>query len=404
MYNIIQSKYKYIFLFCILTILISLFMNSTKVVEGAKGRKGPMKPDTATATATAATAVAEKEKERIAAAEKEKERIAAAEKEKERIATAEKEREDALIIGEVNAKLPSLVKGILEKTISETTTSQIKTKDLLDTLDLTQQNLDKRITDTNESMRSIAQNYNNQIKVAHENSLSNLNQRYDMYTTSLSNNTTVATDKIRELTKNISDTSEKSVQSANKAKEYADATKRIYEHFFYKQSKDIIDQNNAEFASGKQGFTSMEYTTPANLFDLEKDVVDAINGFNTTYYEYVRCLSGGSNCNVGTPVKEEDVIQASETVNRKANALQAAYSKANPQTTDATFKSTHESIINKAKSLDELRRALDTKMETILKNKNPSSELTRQYDSTVYTGIMWSVLATSVLFYVFTEL
>ena len=404
MYNIIQSKYRYIFLICILCILISLFINSTKIVEGAKGRKGPMKPDTATATATAATAVAEKEKERIAAAEKEKERIAAAEKEKERIATAEKEREDALIIGEVNAKLPSLVKGILEKTISETTTSQIKTKDLLDTLDLTQQNLDKRITDTNESMRSIAQNYNNQIKVAHENSLSNLNQRYDMYTTSLSNNTTVATDKIRELTKNISDTSEKSVQSANKAKEYADATKRIYEHFFYKQSKDIIDQNNAEFASGKQGFTSMEYTTPANLFDLEKDVVDAINGFNTTYYEYVRCLSGGSNCNVGTPVKEEDVIQASETVNRKANALQAAYSKANPQTTDATFKSTHESIINKAKSLDELRRALDTKMETILKNKNPSSELTRQYDSTVYTGIMWSVLATSVLFYVFTEL
>jgi hypothetical protein len=446
MYNIIQSKYRYIFLICILCILINLFINSTKIIEGARGGK-PAKPaSTAVAAAVAAAAAeaerkkteaaaaeaerkkaevaeaerkriaaAERERERIAAAERERERIAAAEREeqerissaereKERIAAAEKERKDALIRGEVNAKLPSLVRGILEKTISETTESQIKTKGLLDTLDSTQQNLDKRITDTNETIRSIVQNYNDQIKAAHENSLSNLNQRYDMYTTSLSNDATVATDKIRELTKNVSENSEKSVQSSNEAKGYADASNRIYEQVFKKQSKDVIDQDNAEYTSGKQGFTSMEYTTPTNLFDLEKDVVDAINGFNTTYYEYVRCLSGGSNCNVGTPVKEEDVIQASEAVSKKANALQAAYSKANPQSTDATFKSTHQSIMNKAKSVDELRRTLDTKMDTILKNKNPPSELTRQYDSTVYTGIMWSVLATSVLFYVFTEM
>ena len=140
------------------------------------------------------------------------------------------------------------------------------------------------------------------------------------------------------------------------------------------------------------------------LFNLEKKLIEEINNFNTIYYEYVRCLSGGSNCNVGTPVTEQNVIDASETVNNKATALQTEYSKANPQTTDATFKSTHESIMNKAKQIDELRRTMDTKMETILKNKNPPNELTRQYDSTVYTGIVWSILATSVLFYIFTEM
>ena len=167
----------------------------------------------------------------------------------------------------------------------------------------------------------------------------------------------------------------------------------------------MVQQDNAEYASSKEGFTSMtntEYTQ--KIFDLEKELVDAINHFNTIYYEYVRCLSGGSKCSVGTPVNEQNVIDASETVNRKANALQAAYDEAKINVKTADFKTNHESIMNKAKSVDELRRTLDTKMDTILKNKNPPSELTRQYDSTVYTGIMWSVLASSVLFYIFTEI
>ena len=140
------------------------------------------------------------------------------------------------------------------------------------------------------------------------------------------------------------------------------------------------------------------------LFNLEKELIEKINNFNTIYYEYVRCLSGGSNCTVGTPMTEENVISASHIVNEKAKELKTKYESQTNYTTDTIFKSTHESIMNKAKQIDELRRAIDTKMETILKNKNPPNELTRQYDSTVYTGIVWSILATSVLFYIFTEM
>ena len=142
----------------------------------------------------------------------------------------------------------------------------------------------------------------------------------------------------------------------------------------------------------------------SRLFNLEKELIEEINKFNIIYYEYVRCLSGGSNCTVGTPVTEENVISASDKVNEKANKLKTEYESESNYTTDTIFKSTHKSIMNKAKQIDELRRAIDTKMETILKNKNPPNELTRQYDSTVYTGIVWSILATSVLFYIFTEM
>ena len=89
-----------------------------------------------------------------------------------------------------------------------------------------------------------------------------------------------------------------------------------------------------------------------------------------------------------------------------SKALQDAYNKAktNINTNDGTFKTNHQEIMEKSKSIDELRRNLDSKMDAILKIRNPPNELTQQYDSTVYTGIMWSVLATSVLFYVFTEM
>jgi hypothetical protein len=60
--------------------------------------------------------------------------------------------------------------------------------------------------------------------------------------------------------------------------------------------------------------------------------------------------------------------------------------------------------MDKSKSIDELRRGLDEKMVTILKLKNPPNEMTLRYDSTVYTGIVWSVLATSIVFYIFTEM
>ena len=83
--------------------------------------------------------------------------------------------------------------------------------------------------------------------------------------------------------------------------------------------------------------------------------------------------------------------------------MQNAYNRS-PQNSETDFKTNHQEILNNAKSIDELRRSLDSKMNAILKNKIEPNELTRQYDSTVYTGIMWSVLATSVLFYIFTEM
>lgn len=73
--------------------------------------------------------------------------------------------------------------------------------------------------------------------------------------------------------------------------------------------------------------------------------------------------------------------------------LKTAYESATPDDQTASIKS-------KASAIDSLRRELDTKMQQVL-NKQ---DITNEYDSTVYTGIMWSVLGTSLLYYIFTEM
>jgi len=156
-------------------------------------------------------------------------------------------------------------------------------------------------------------------------------------------------------------------------------------------------------------FTPIEKFTPMDgsgyinksLFDLEKVLIEKINDFNATYYRYIRCKTTSCTENVKT---EQDVKDKSVEVNKAITDLQTAYANAKLQTNDTTFKDNHKIIMEKANSIDELRRSLDTKMDTILKNRIIPNEMTKQYDSTVYTGIMWSVLATSVLFYVFTEM
>jgi hypothetical protein len=414
MYNIIESKYRYIFLICILGILISLFIKSTKIVEGniardirksiKKTRQGIEKA--AKKTRQGIENAVDKTKDVVEdAVDKTKDVV---DKTKDGIEDAADKTKDGIedaadktisIKSEVSAALPSLVKNILQKPIAKMKETQLETKKILETVASTQNNFEKSIANTNSNMKSAVQTNNYKLIKKQKELLSNLSQQYDMYKTGLSNEVNVATKGIKDLNENISNSSNAALESANEAKKYAELSNRIYNDVFGAISARVIQQGNAE------PFTQMDSTGyTQNLFDLEKELVDAINDFNTTYYNFIRCSSGGSNCSAAAPIKEQDIIDKSNVVNDKAKALETAYTNANIQTSDATFETNHKEIMEKAKSVDELRRALDTRMDAVLKNKNPPNELTKEYDSTVYTGIMWSVLATSVLFYIFTEL
>lgn len=303
----------------------------------------------------------------------------------------------------VNKALPSLVSKSISKPVAEIKNKQSQIDNKLNRVNVQQQKINKKIGSASADLEKQSQEHNNKLTELYNKLLSDLSSQYNMYKTGLQNEISVATESVKTLNANVSDASEKVYSAKDEAKGYADMTNKIYNDVFGKTTAMVVQQDNAEF-SGKQGFTVMDdsgYIKSKNLFDLKKDVVDAINNFNTIYYAYIRCTT--ITCNDGTGKSKNDVSAAADTLNDKIKILNDAYASANIQTNDATFQQNHTKIMNKAKSIDELRRNLDSKMETLVKNRNPPTETTQQYDATIYAGIAWSVLATSLLFYVFIE-
>jgi hypothetical protein len=477
MYNIIESKYRYIFLICIIGILLFLFINSGAVVEGFSFKKFTRNVSKSAKSATNSLSKAEDSTANI-------------------------------VKKEVNRQLPSLVSAAIAKPMSDIKDTQAKILDNLKQVTTKQANFKNRIDLVNANIKQRMQTNKVNFREIYKNLLSNLSQKYKMYKNGIANEGYITTSTINNMNKTVLDASEKAIAAEIKAQEYSKLTTQIRDEVFDKLSTIIIKKNNEKFVppdvaqqavvsevvvnpvapepvvkpvvsepvaqqvvapepvaqqvvapevvvkpvapevvvkpvapesvvpesvapepvvkpvatepvatesvapqvSGIQAFTSMSGTgyinrdaNNKNLFDLEKDLVNAINDFNTSYYNFIRCSSGGS-INCGNNVNEDVVNTKSQEVIRAATALKSAYKTANIQTNDGQFNSNHQEILVKSKSIDELRRNLDKKMETVIKSKNPPNELTQQYDSTVYTGIMWSVLATSVLFYVFTEM
>jgi hypothetical protein len=350
MYNIIiQSKYKDVFMVGITCVLIFVFMNSTRIVEGARNKK-------------------------------------------------DDEKEVRKVVEEI---LPKMLKPPIEeiKKQQEQISSNLSTR---------YKEFDKQVTDANTKIDTKIQEYNDKLSNFYKSTEAELNDQYNMYKTGLSNDAAAVTDLIKQSDSNNSNLSEKITNTKNETKQYADDTKRIYDDVFSASTAKVIKQNSSEFKA-TEGFETKDYTgyvTPnsnnKNLFHLENNLIDQLNTFNTIYYSYVQCYSKGT-CDVGNRKTISDVTTQADIVNTAITDLKNEYDRQNISTKDNVFETNQNEILNDSKSVDELRRSLDNKMDQILQNKKSSVEA-QQHDSTVYAGIIWSVLAISILFYIITEM
>jgi hypothetical protein len=265
-----------------------------------------------------------------------------------------------------------------------------------------------QILNANKKIDKKIQEYNDKLSNFYKSTEAELNGQYNMYKTGLSNDAAAVTNLIKQTDSNNSNLSEKITTTKNETKQYADQTKRIYDDVFGASTAKVIKQNNSEFKA-TEGFETKDYTgyvTPnsnnKNLFHLENNLIEQLNTFNTIYYSYVQCYSKGT-CDVGNRKTISDVTTQAAIVNTAITDLKNEYDRQNISTKDNVFETNQNEILNDSKSVDELRRSLDTKMDQILQNKKTSVEA-QQHDSTVYAGIIWSVLAISILFYIITEM
>jgi hypothetical protein len=418
MYNnidtLISPKYGALFLVCVAGILLIIFINSRKIIEGAKSKKGKGKKSNKPKGA-------KKNKNVVAAnelmtaqnagqpANNQSAAVTAASISKI-IDNIDKRIENKVnqVAPNIIQKLtPSMMKASLVVPLAEIKKNQQDINSQIQTITSSKNDFNTYVKNVMSDLDQKSQNKMNDLTNYYKDISLNLYNQQNMYKTGISNESKTALDAIKNLNADSSALSNQAVVARDGAVESKNRVEKIYNDVFGKTTATVVQQDIQKEAftqrdfvpnsSSKEGAT-FERSPPIDtiLFDLEGKLINAINDFNTTYYGYIKCSSSGT------------VVCSKTEVDNKAKAIHdaivALQSKYTASITDSKFKENHQIIMDKSKSIDELRRGLDEKMVTILKLKNPPNEMTLRYDSTVYTGIVWSVLATSIVFYIFTEM
>jgi hypothetical protein len=199
-----------------------------------------------------------------------------------------------------------------------------------------------------------------------------------------------------------------SVSAAERAEAALNQSIQIQNNIFGASSEKMITQANQYNTSDANNSTLTQKTTDlsmnnVSMSDLSMNVVreslvnqddllqketavkNAITAYKTAAENY---NSNTTSANLSELTEKVGVLVTA------TNELKAAYNSGESSNDQSA------AIKEKASAIDNLRRELDNKMQRVL-NKD---DITNQYDSTVYTGIMWSILGTSLLYYIFTEM
>jgi hypothetical protein len=147
-----------------------------------------------------------------------------------------------------------------------------------------------------------------------------------------------------------------------------------------------------------------------DIFDAEKELAVKINAFYTAYKNYSKCNST-SSCittdNTGSQIDalitaKNQLNDAIDNINTKIYDFKNG-ERDTKTTTD--YNSNYKTILETHAINTKLRSELDEKLKTINNVKNSYSDIyANQYNATIYTGILWSILATTMIYYVFVKL
>lgn len=151
-----------------------------------------------------------------------------------------------------------------------------------------------------------------------------------------------------------------------------------------------------------EGLNDTDMTNITTLMNKEKELVDQLADFNIKYERYIHCSdpTPNSDCGANEPTSEQ-LITKMDTINGIINSMKSK--KELPQTIN--YQSNHNSILNDYDKVVNLRNDLDMKVKQLYDPENSKIvDFKYAYDSTIYSGIIISALATSLLYYIFTEL
>lgn len=142
-------------------------------------------------------------------------------------------------------------------------------------------------------------------------------------------------------------------------------------------------------------------STNNSAFDLENNLIDKINKFNTAYYTFLSQATPTTEQTSALTTARTDLDAAITALNTKIGQIGSS----TPKISNAVFDASHSYIKTTATQIETLRADLDMKMQEILKARDGvPSDYTIKRDTAAYTTILWTALATSALFFIFVKM
>ena len=414
-------KYFYIYYGLLIGIIIFLFIRSTTIREGAKGRKkkkntinqeddGDNETDLATQpvttqptatqptatqpTATQPTAIQPTATQPITTQPTATQPITTQPTATQPTATQPIDQQT------VQSILEKITPAILKPYIDNIKQSQDNVTQMQDELMQLQSNLNNKTATINNQQKQLNTDLNN-VTSYYKDLSSNMLGQYTMYKTALANESSLGLSSIKSAVQTAQTSADIAKDNATVAQTYANKTQTIYNNVFGNTTANVVHNDLAvEGFSVCEGLSSIyttDGTTPGNIFKLEEELVSAINDFNTQYAQYMRCKA--TTCTQNT-VSEDTIKNKATAIQAKVQELKNAYATSSNDITGATYENNHRDIMDKANQLLQTRAELDAKIANIMQ---PASELNRFYDSTIYSKIVLSVLASSIAYYIITN-
>uniref|UniRef100_A0A6C0DBP1 Uncharacterized protein n=1 Tax=viral metagenome TaxID=1070528 RepID=A0A6C0DBP1_9ZZZZ len=233
---------------------------------------------------------------------------------------------------------------------------------------------------------------NNNSTTATDNTTSNNNSTTatDTTTSNISNSTPVT---------NTSNTSNTTVTSIDLSNLYS-----TVEGFNTINKNNINDYISSYYINMPiiEGLTNTDMTNITTLMNKEKELVDQLADFNKKYERYIHCNDDSvkKDCVSGSEPTSQELIS-------KMDAINAIIDNMNHTTISQTtnYNSIHNNIVSDYDNVINLRNDLDMKLKQLYDpEKSKIVDFKYSYDSTIYSGILISALATSLLYFIFTEL
>jgi len=151
-----------------------------------------------------------------------------------------------------------------------------------------------------------------------------------------------------------------------------------------------------------EGLTDTDMTNINTLMNKEKELVDQLAEFNSKYERYIHCNDSTNNCTNERDSLKPILSSKMTAINNNLTTMTTASSSLS-QTSN--YQSIHNSILSDYDKVLKIRNDLDMKVKQLYDPENSKiADFKHSYDSTIYSGIIISALATSMLYYIFTEL